>query len=45
MNYYNTDSKQGIRVISETGEFDTFLNYNEQLAEIYRLISQDIIDS
>jgi predicted short-subunit dehydrogenase-like oxidoreductase (DUF2520 family) len=26
-------------------EHHQFLNYNEELAEIYRLISQDIIDS
>ncbi len=26
-------------------EHHQFLNYNEQIAEIYRLISQDIIDS
>ncbi len=42
----NSQTGPAIREDYETlEEHHRFLNYNEQLAEIYRLISQDIIDS
>lgn len=42
----NAQTGPAIREDYETlEEHHRFLNYNEQLAEIYRLISQDIIDS
>ncbi|QYS87103.1 thrombospondin type 3 repeat-containing protein [Flavobacterium oreochromis] len=28
IDYYNPNTKQGVRMIQETGEFDTFINYN-----------------
>jgi hypothetical protein len=28
IDYYNTSTKQGVRVLKESGEFDTFINYN-----------------